>query len=218
MFRDVRNSVNSEVSLKTAIIILGITIVMIATAVGVAGYRFIWYQVNNTSIVELQLRAAREAARRNPQDPGKIAAVGDQYLHQGDINRALTEYEKAYAMKPRDSSIRFNLGVLYKEKKEYQKSISLLSEVLRENPHHYLALVNIGMAYMEKGNHQKAIQAFEKAVAINPGAADIYLLLGGTYDRMGKKEEALVNIDKALKFVPAYSEALEAKKRITQPR
>lgn len=209
---------DKEVSLKTALLILGVTLLTIISAGMFLGYKFIWYQVNQITLGDQRLRAAQESARQNPQDSGKIAAVGEEYLRQGNLDRALIEYEKAHLLDPKESAIKFNLGVVYKEKKDYQKAISLLSVVVRENPRHYLGQVNIGVVYREKGNHREAIHAFNKALAINPGAADVYLLMGETNEQMGKKEEALKNVNMALRFVPGYGEALAAKKRITQPR
>jgi tetratricopeptide (TPR) repeat protein len=62
------------------------------------------------------------ALRFKPDDPTVIMLHGMFLNTQGKLNDAIAEVEKANELQPNDANINYNLGLLYFDKKNFQKA------------------------------------------------------------------------------------------------
>ncbi len=166
-----------------------------------------------------------KAVHLNPRYLAAYRALGEAYAYDGVISQEKEEgkpeaallgryrqsagaYEQARRLAPRDSSLAFNLGVLYFNLGLYEKAAELLKEGLRLLPSGKEAKVSLleqggsrvqirlflGRAYVSCGQPGKAVEAFEAALPLEDPDGykrDIYEDLGPLYESLGKPEQAL---------------------------
>jgi len=100
-----------------------------------------------------------------------------------------------------------NLGVKTKLALTYigtdappMQGITLLREVLAEDPTFQPALYNMGMLSVQSGQYSKAIEWLNKLLALNPDDVQGTLLLGVAYANNEEKEKAREQFEKAKKL------------------
>jgi predicted Zn-dependent protease len=82
------------------------------------------------------------------------------------------------------------------------QGITLLREVLAEDPKNELALYNMGMLSIQSGQHEKAVERLEELLKVNPNHTQGQLLLGialmntGDNQRAKKQFERIKEMDK----------------------
>ncbi len=82
--------------------------------------------------------------------------LGFLYNEQGELGRALEEYQKAYEIRKDDPSTIFNLGELYFHLGNYGKAVELYSAMLRLDPKDNRAKANYAAAMWKNGDERKA--------------------------------------------------------------
>jgi cytochrome c-type biogenesis protein CcmH/NrfG len=80
--------------------------------------------------------------------------------------------------------------------KSPMQGISLLREVLTEDPKNETALFNLGMLSIQSGQYDKAVEYMERLVAVNPGHVQGQLLLGVAWMNKGNREQARQQFEK----------------------
>ena len=80
------------------------------------------------------------------------------------------------------------------------QGITLLREVLAEDPKNEFALFNMGMLSIQSGQYDRAIERLEELVQVNPNHTQGQLLLGVAYMNKGKKEKAREQFEKVKKL------------------
>ncbi len=81
---------------------------------------------------------------------------GFTYHNQGDLDKALEEYNKALELNPGYAQVYTNLGTIYLGKQDYDRAIANFKKVLEQNYLDKKAHYNIGLAYLYKGDVEKA--------------------------------------------------------------
>lgn len=126
-------------------------------------------------------------------------------LRQNDPDRALTHFQAAMELHPREEdipSIYSYMGVCLKDLGRYREAIDILSKALtydseRTDIHNLMGFCH----YMLK-EHEKAIRCFKKVIEINPGSAIDYANIGSNYRDLGEREKAVRYYRLALELDP----------------
>jgi serine/threonine protein kinase len=104
----------------------------------------------------------------NPNSPelhGNLAVICQQIGTDDSQQCAITHYQQALQLKPRDSTtIRYNLANLYEETNTVDKSIELYTMVLRETPDFAPARNNLSRLYILETQYAKAEQLLQPAL------------------------------------------------------
>jgi len=139
------------------------------------------------------------------------------------LDKAIRNYTRVLELNPGNLDAKTDLGILYAEGTGApMKGITLLREVVAENPGHENAQVNLGFLSMKSGQYDKAVERFDKVLAINPGRIDMYIYKGEALVRMKRNSDAiesfkvftsLSNDRKMIEEVNQYIESLKAEKR-----
>jgi tetratricopeptide (TPR) repeat protein len=95
-----------------------------------------------------------------------------------------------------------NIGIIYFNREEYQKSKELLSKAKEMDdsmilPHFYLALIDV-----VSGRLKQAVSRIRGIIKKEPELAILYYNLGVIQEEIGKREEAEINYKKALNLTP----------------
>ena len=80
-----------------------------------------------------------------------------------------------------------NLGVIYSQKKQWDKSVEMLQSANEKNPKNIKVLNQLGYVYRQQGTFDQAEKSYLKAIELAPSDSTAYLNIGVLYDiYMGK--------------------------------
>lgn len=137
---------------------------------------------------------AEEKLVSNPKD----TSVQVELENLRSIERAfrLEQCENLVQRYPNEYSYRYELGELYFEDAEIDKSIKELQMALRSPKVRVASLILLGKAYLEKGFHDLAAEQLTTAKSEIPGMSeqkkDVLYQLGSAYEQQGDMDLAMV--------------------------
>jgi tetratricopeptide (TPR) repeat protein len=79
-------------------------------------------------------------------------------------------------------------ATLYYMKKDYDRSIADIEQVLKREPRHFGALSGLGMIFQELGDDKHALEAFRRAIAVHPHLERIPELIRQLTDKVDGRE------------------------------
>lgn len=122
-----------------------------------------------------------------------------QLLNQSAIylNKSITIYPEYY-------DAYNNLGLVYRELKDYKRGIVLIKSAIALNPDYKKYYLNLGLLYYESKQYEFAIQSFKAYVFRNPQSYETYLLLGQACGNLNQFEKAIGHLNQAIALKPDY--------------
>ncbi len=97
---------------------------------------------------------------------------GFKYQDQGNLEKALEEYQKAVQLNPGYVKVYTNIGTIYLERKDYDQAIQQFKKVIELNYWDRKAHYNLGLAYLYKGEKDMAQEEVEFLKSIRSELAD----------------------------------------------
>ncbi len=98
---------------------------------------------------------------------------GFEYQNQGDLDKALEEYQKALQLNPNYVKVYTNVGTIYLEKKDYDQAIQQFKRVIELNYYDTKAHYNLGLAYLYKGEKDMAQEEMKFLKSIRSEFGDV---------------------------------------------
>ena len=99
-----------------------------------------------------------------------------------------------------------NLGSVYREMNQPEKSLKLLKKAVQLNPHNAEAYTKLAAVYHDMNNENEAIELYKKALEIDPDYEEAFNNMGSIYYKQGNTKKALRLYKKALEIDPYYAE------------
>lgn len=135
-------------------------------------------------------------------------AFRDAYRNSADSNltpllmeKARSSYEKALKIAPSNLEAKTGVATCFVEGSENpMQGITLLREVVTEDPENVNANLNLGLFSMRSGQFDKAIGRFETVVKKSPSAEN-YAMLAEAFEKSGDKKNAIKALTKAKEYV-----------------
>lgn len=126
----------------------------------------------------------------------------DTVVQQASVSKAAGCFKKALNQAPDNLKAKSGLAITYIEgKQQVMKGVSLLKEVVDQNPRNRKALFYLGMLSIRSGQYEKAKSRFNKLVEIQPQNPFNHLYLGNVHEQLGDKSAALEEFRKYQKLV-----------------
>jgi len=97
---------------------------------------------------------------------------------------------KVLEANPKNLEVKTKMAMTYLSSKAPMQGITMMREVLAEDPKNEFALYNMGMLSIQSGQYDRAVEHLEKLTAINQNHVQGQLLLGVAYMNKGNKEKA----------------------------
>ncbi len=119
----------------------------------------------------------------------------------------LTLYQRTLAYSPKSARLHLNLGIAYREQKQYDLAISEYQKAIQLNPDYAEAHNNLGTVYRDEDLYNQAITEYQKALQLNPDFAEAYNNLGNVYRDKGLYDQAISEYQKAIRLNPDFAEA-----------
>ncbi len=175
-------------------------------------------------------KQAREEIRfildHNPKAGFAWALLGDLSLATGNRTKAREAYSRAINLSPEDTDTALNLALLYKELKEYNQAIAVVSGILGKNPRHSGARLLLGKLYLYENLYTEALSILSTLYEDFPYDEELLETLIRAHRGAGNKEEALrfteelinqqgqrdktLDLDKLEQTLALYEETVEA--------
>jgi Flp pilus assembly protein TadD len=134
--------------------------------------------------------------------------LGKVLLEKGNVQEAITHFQKALAINPDDAKAHNNLGAALRQEERLDEAITQYQNALQINPDYVDAHNNLGSALRQKGRVDEAITQYREALQINPDYADAHYNLGNAFLQKGNAGEAIAQFQQALEVKPTQPAAL----------
>jgi tetratricopeptide (TPR) repeat protein len=119
----------------------------------------------------------------------------DQAKQDQLAKKAQEIFKKVLDANPKNLEVKTKLAMTYVSSNPMQ-GVTMLREVLAEDPKNETALLNMGMLSIQSGQYERAIERLDELVKINPNHAQAQLLLGIALMNKGDKAKAKQQFEK----------------------
>ena len=148
-----------------------------------------------------------QTEQTKPQNADNYYMRGVVYLKQGQIDRAIADFDKAVAGDPNFAKAYCNRGVAYAMQGQFDRALPDLNKALSLNPKYSKARYMRGLVYSQQKRYDLALADFNKALEINAGNDKALYFRGILYFSQGRHDLALADFHQALKINPRYANA-----------
>ena len=119
---------------------------------------------------------------------------GVEALQSGNANAAVTAFERAVALQPRQAIAHALLGSALLAAERAEEALEPLGRALELDPELFIAQQNLGLARLQTGRPSEAAQALEAALEIEPGNPTLQIMLGRALMLADRPEEAVTHL------------------------
>ncbi len=85
----------------------------------------------------------------------------------------LAQFQQLLELDPTDTVVRFGLGELYFEGKDYARAAEQFAEIIRLDPQYSAAYRYLGQSYAALGRRGEAVETFERGIAVAEARGDL---------------------------------------------
>ena len=128
------------------------------------------------------------------------------YKETGQLEMAVSCFEKATEIKPDFADAHFNLGLSLQELNQLEAAVKSYEVTLAIHSNYTKAHNNLGIIYKELGQMGAAVKSYEQAIDAQPDYAEAHNNLGVILQELGQLDEAAKCYEKAIAISPEYAE------------
>jgi tetratricopeptide (TPR) repeat protein len=138
--------------------------------------------------------ALTTALKTMGESPKLVVMLGNAYRRLGDLNQALTQYQRAVKdPKAKNPEARTAMGTIYRERSEWDKAIEQLDKAVQESvgqpDRAAVALTELGRAYQGKGDLEKSEDSFKKALEADENYTNAYFFYASAMSKDRKQSD-----------------------------
>jgi tetratricopeptide (TPR) repeat protein len=133
--------------------------------------------------------------------------AGEKFYQAGDYNRAITEFNRAIALKNDYADAYTGRGNAYRKKGDALRAIDDYSTALKHADSRAELYNYRGYAYSEHGEPEKAIADFSQAIRLGRDYTDAYINRGHAHYERGSYELAIEDYNQVIRIEPRNAAA-----------
>lgn len=133
--------------------------------------------------------------------------VGITFLHQGELDEAVDQFQKALQIESNHAEPHNNLGIVLGQKERLDEAIDQFQKAIALDPNLTSAENNLGFAFFKKGQFDEAILHYQRSLEMNPNDVVVHCYLGNALLTKGKVNDAIIQYQEALSSNPGYTDA-----------
>ena len=111
-----------------------------------------------------QTAMIQQALKNNPDDPVLHFKMGNIYLGQGEISKAIGQFKNALKIQPQFAPAQYNLALAYAAGKQYDKAIESFKKMAALQPDNPNTYYNIAALYALQNNIDGCLEWLKKAI------------------------------------------------------
>jgi len=138
-----------------------------------------------------------------------FAARAGFYQRSGDFDSALSDIDRALALRPDEPTALFTRAKIYRAQGKYDDALTTLAQLMRTQPNVYEVPYQIGEVQMLMGRYQDAVKSLSEAIEYNPGGFHVYKRRAMCFARLGDHQRALADLKTCLEINPNDLGALQ---------
>jgi tetratricopeptide (TPR) repeat protein len=146
---------------------------------------------------------------RNPNSSLAHNNLGNIFLEKGQVDGAMTHFQKALEIQPRYAPAHNNLGNALLRQGRMDEAMEHFQKAIDIQPGFAQAHNNLGIVLFHKGQVDEAMTHFQKALAIQPDNAEICNNFGNALLGKGEVDGAIRCFQKAVAIAPDFAGAQE---------
>ena len=114
-----------------------------------------------------------DIVKKDPRNYQALVQIGNDYFDLGEAQKSVDAYNKALAIKGDDPNVLTDLGIMYRQLKDFPKALAAFRKAAAASPTHAQSRMNIGVVLMHDLNDSKgAIAAWEDYLKVAPNDAN----------------------------------------------
>ncbi|MHB8836070.1 MAG: tetratricopeptide repeat protein [Candidatus Methylomirabilia bacterium] len=118
-----------------------------------------------------------DIVKKDPKNYQALVQIGNDYFDLGEAQKSVDAYTRALAIKDGDPNVITDMGVMYRQLKDFPKALAAFRKAAAASPTHPQSRMNIGVVLMHDMNDKPgAIAAWEdflRAAPNDPNAENI---------------------------------------------
>ncbi|RZB34890.1 MAG: protein O-GlcNAc transferase [Desulfobacteraceae bacterium Eth-SRB1] len=126
---------------------------------------------------------------------------------QGDVRGAKRAFLSISRKNPLNTDALYNLGIIAKDRQNYDEAIDYYEKVISINPAYVNACFGLGGIFIDQARYDEANEKFQKVVSLSPNYANAWYNLGIIAATQGRRDEAIKYYQKALSIDPTFVNA-----------
>jgi tetratricopeptide (TPR) repeat protein len=124
----------------------------------------------------------------------------------GKSDEAADLYRAALRIRPHFGPAEYGLGLMESVQKNYQGTIELLSQALRDDPSLMEAYLFLGIAFLNMQKPDQALPCLERFYHLRPNDGEVRFFLAATYNALGNYSKAAQYYVAQLQVTPTRTE------------
>jgi tetratricopeptide (TPR) repeat protein len=133
-----------------------------------------WFRKRDAVLVGDAVPYFTERLRTNADDVSALARRGVGWYEEGNLDNALSDYNEAIRLRPRERAWYNNRGIVGAGMKQYDKAIQDYDEAIRLDPSYPLPYLNRGNAWAKKKEFDQALRDYDQAIKLDDKFGNAY--------------------------------------------
>jgi tetratricopeptide (TPR) repeat protein len=121
----------------------------------------------------------------------------------GNYDKAIADYTKALAIKPKSDKFYLARGFVHLALREYELAIDDISKAIEIDPQYPLSYLARGSTYYYMNQYDQAIADFNKTIQVDPKNSEAYAKRGFVYSQLGQYDRAIDDYTTAIQIEPS---------------
>ena len=152
-------------------------------------------------------RAIANLAEGIDNEAAVRAWVSVGYLLSENPIEAISAYDQAIRIDPKDAAAYNNRGIAKDDLEQYQDAIKDYNEAIRLDLKYAAAYYNRGIAKANLKQYQDAIKDYNEAIRLDPKYAAAYYNRGNAKDDLEQYQAAIEDFNEAIRLEPKFAAA-----------
>jgi tetratricopeptide (TPR) repeat protein len=142
-------------------------------------------------LLDLAIHHYESALQFEPERPDVLRNLGLAFAAKGEVDRARTTYERAFAQTPGDPMLLKNMGELRYRMRDSQGAAEFYRAAIRQDACLVSASLGLGMVLQAQGRGEEARQVLRHAAACPSSSTDAAYHVGLALEQQGLGRDAL---------------------------
>ena len=136
---------------------------------------------------ESQAQLLQSRLQKNPNDLNALIGLGNIHFDNHRHQEAIDAYSKALTIDPKNPDVRTDMGIMYRELKQFDKALDTFRRAAQDDPAHLNSRFNMGIVLKyDKNDLHGAIQAWEEFLKVAPAEDERTVMVLMEIDAMKK--------------------------------